>query len=190
MDLCTRRLRFGRNKNLNNNGRACELQKNGKKKTATMRRRRGNPRRDEMAAGVKAALRATFGDKFPMTKQKRSKKEKLLLKVYVVDVSEGDRESRIYAPDCEVGLVRLCLAWIACTPDGNIVYDGGRVGMTDGLGMGVLDALHLTLPNLVIQLAATGGSETEQYQNSFYPTNSTTTTNNAASHPPTQNHGM
>ena len=109
-----------------------------------LERGRGNPRRDEMAAGVKAALRATFGDKFPMTKQKRSKKEKLLLKVYVVDVSEGDRESRIYAPDCEVGLVRLCLAWIACTPDGNIVYDGGRVGMTDGLGMGVLDALHLT----------------------------------------------
>ena len=109
-----------------------------------LERGRGNPRRDELAAGVKAVLRTTFGDKFPMSKQRRTKKEKLLIKVYVVDVSEGDRESRMYAPDCEVGLVRLCLAWIACTPDGNIVFDGGRVGMTDSLGMGVLDALHLT----------------------------------------------
>lgn len=109
-----------------------------------LERGRGNPRRDEMAAGVKAALRTTFGEKFPMNRQKRTRKEKLLLKVYVVDVSEGDRESRMFAPDCEIGLVRLCLAWIACTPDGSIVFDGGRVGMTDGLGMGVLDALHLT----------------------------------------------
>ena len=107
-----------------------------------LERGRGNPRRHELAASVKAVLRQEFGKKYP--KKRRDGKEKLLLKVFVVDISEGDRETRMLAPECQIGLVRLCLAWVICSTDGNIVFDGGRVGMTDGLAMGVLDALHLT----------------------------------------------
>jgi hypothetical protein len=110
-----------------------------------LERGRGNPRRDELAMGVKAVLREEFRKRFP-TKHRRGKDVKnvsLHLRVYVVDVSEGDMETRMLAPECEIGLVRLCLAWMVSSPTGDVVYDGGRIGLTDNMCMGMLDAFQL-----------------------------------------------
>jgi hypothetical protein len=112
-----------------------------------LERGRGNPRRDELAMGVKAVLREEFRKRFP-TRHRRGggkevKKVSLHLRVYVVDVSEGDMETRMLAPECEIGLVRLCLAWMVSSPSGDVVYDGGRIGLTDNMCMGMLDAFQL-----------------------------------------------
>ena len=65
----------------------------------------------------------------------------LLLKIYLEEVTEGNREARIYAPESGVGLIRLKFAWILSTIDGKVVLDGGRFAEVDARWNGLLDSL-------------------------------------------------
>jgi hypothetical protein len=47
------------------------------------------------------------------------------------------------ASETGVGLVRLCLAWILCSPNGRVVLDGGRLGDADAHFYGIWDVLSL-----------------------------------------------
>ena len=68
---------------------------------------------------------------------------KLHLRLYIADCYAGDREARIFSPGSGIGAARLCIVWMLCLPDGSVVLDGGRVGLTDDHFMGFYDMLHL-----------------------------------------------
>ena len=68
---------------------------------------------------------------------------KLHLRLYIADCYAGDREARIFSPGSGLGAARLCMVWMLCLPDGSVVLDGGRVGMTDDHMMGLWDILYL-----------------------------------------------
>jgi hypothetical protein len=104
-----------------------------------LERGKGNPRREALALGVLNVLHEKLSPNFTATK----KKALLHLNIYIVDVSEGDREARIFSSETPECLVRLCVAWIICLPDESIVLEGGRLGDTDMNGYGLWDALHL-----------------------------------------------
>jgi hypothetical protein len=104
-----------------------------------LERGKGNPRRELLANGVLGVLHDKLAPNFTANKSQAL----LHLNIYIVDVSEGDREARIISSETTECLVRLCVAWIVCVPDGSLVLEGGRVGDTDMNGYGFLDALHL-----------------------------------------------
>jgi hypothetical protein len=105
----------------------------------SLERGKGNPNRDELATKVLDAATAQLRSHFSSSKEDAQ----LLLKLHVVDVSEGDKESRIIASESGIGLVRLCLVWMLCMKDGKIVLDGGRIGEVDGHMCGIWDMLQL-----------------------------------------------
>jgi hypothetical protein len=106
----------------------------------TLERARGNPDRKKIATMVADKAVQMLASYFSAPNKQTAK---LVLKLYVCDVSDGDREARIFASEAGVGHVRLCLAWILCFGDGSVVLDGGRVGDEDSLMHGVLDFLNL-----------------------------------------------
>jgi hypothetical protein len=105
-----------------------------------LERGKGNPNRGKLATKVLDAATTQLSSHFSCASKEDAK---LLLKLHVVDVSEGDKESRIVASESGVGLVRLCLVWILCLQDGKVVLDGGRIGEVDGHMCGIWDMLHI-----------------------------------------------
>jgi hypothetical protein len=106
----------------------------------TLERARGNPDRKKLATMVADKAVQTLASHFSAPNKQTAK---LVLNIYVCDVSDGDREARIFASEAGVGHVRVCLAWILCFGDGSVVLDGGRVGDVDSLMHGMLDIFNL-----------------------------------------------
>ena len=96
------------------------------------------PRLDNLMDKIRVALMTKLRKRFQATKNDA----KLVLKVFIVDASEGDEEARLISPELPSAPVRLCLAWILCLPDGSFVIDGGRVGEFDWNFLGIFDLLH------------------------------------------------
>ena len=78
---------------------------------------------------------------FPKYCAENKESAKLLLKFYIEEVSEGNKESRIYAPDSGHGLVKLKFSWYLCTIDETNVLDGGRHADVDSRWNGFLDTI-------------------------------------------------
>ena len=81
---------------------------------------------------------------------------KLLLKIYVCEVSAGNREDRIYATEVGNGLVKLTLAWCLTLKDGSVVLDGGRLHAHDHHMFGLGDFLGLAAAEKTLQKMANG----------------------------------
>eukprot|EP00934_Nitzschia_sp_Nitz4_P007182 Nitzschia sp. Nitz4//scaffold269_size25945//12135//12746//NITZ4_008289-RA/size25945-processed-gene-0.20-mRNA-1//1//CDS//3329544967//7172//frame0 len=128
-----------------------------------LRRRMGDPNRERLSHEISDACLAQLQQTYSASSKENSK---LLLKFYLLDVSEGDRQSRIYATDSGLGLVTLTIGWILTLSDGSIVLDGGRLHELDSHFQGLGDVFHLqnaettlhsmakTMCNKIIQKAA------------------------------------
>ena len=108
---------------------------------------------------------------FPKYCAEKKESAKLLLKFYIEEVSEGSRESRIYAPDSGHGLVKLKFSWYLCTIDELNVLDGGRHVHVDSHWNGLFDTffpwstgkrtlIHNLLPQSYHQVDARTGIRT------------------------------
>lgn len=124
-----------------------------------LHRGKGSPTRNALAKKVGDQAACLLSKHFSARDKNCAK---LHLKIFVCDVSSGDREARVFAAEAGVGQVRCCLAWVLCSKDGLLVLDGGRLGLVDNLMYGVLDffniqtgeacLLHKIIPRLCKQI--------------------------------------
>lgn len=68
---------------------------------------------------------------------------RLVLKIYLVTMSTGNRQDRIYASETGNGHVKLTIAWTLALPDGSVVLDGGRIHENNDHLYGLGDMLYV-----------------------------------------------
>ena len=120
-----------------------------------MAKGKGNPNRNYLATTMSKIARDRLASKY---NAKAKHESQLILHTYLLDVTDGNRETRMVAPDSAVGMVRLSMAWILALRDGSVVLDGGRISKSDHHWYGLADFFRIadsekTLRKMAEQIA-------------------------------------
>lgn len=111
----------------------------------------GNPNFEELCAAISQQCLDQLRAKYSAPSREKAK---LLLKIYLLDISDGNREARIFSADSGIGAVMLSLGWVLALNDGSVVLDGGRLHEIDSHCKGIGDMLYLSNPEKTLRTMA------------------------------------
>jgi hypothetical protein len=114
-----------------------------------MKRGKGISDCQKLATEVMEQCVDTIGKQYSA---KSLKEAKLILKLYLCDVTTGNRTDRIYASEALTnGHVRLTLGWMLALKNGSVVLDGGRMTEGDGHTYGFGDITRFANENRTLR---------------------------------------
>ena len=113
-----------------------------------LKRGKGIESRQKLASEVMQGCVDTIGRRYSANSEDEAK---LILNLYLCDVTTGNREGRIYASETGIGHVRLTLAWVLALKDGSVVLDGGRMNEEDGHMFGFGDIVRVANPERTLR---------------------------------------